>query len=493
MKSRFKQLGKDSIVYGMGGIIAKGIGFFLLPVYTRIFPPADYGTIEMLTVLNSFLGSILVMGMDSAQSFYFFEQKKNGTQAQGRMVSAILQWRITWGAGIVLAATLLSPFLNKVFFDGQLSWEYFAIAFAGSLFAQLMSQSAEVFRLLYRPWSYISITLGQTLGSAAIAITLIIGFEFGIIGFFIGMLSGSIIAAILGWWLIRKYLDWSKWHRDWWPSLIKFGAPLVPAGLAMYVLNTSDRWFISHYCGQSALGLYAVGAKFAMLIAMAVTTFRQAWWPVAMDAMHSKDGPSLYRTIARFYLGAGTACVVIMTAISPYLVQWFTAPAYAKAYPVVGVLAWYSIFYGFYLISAAGIWKVEKTAWAPILMGSAALLNIGLDAWLVPQYGGLGAAIATSVSFFVWNVLTLIVSERFWCVGYHYGIMATQLGIGIMTCYLILILYMQDAALWSIWCITCGAVTALLSLSATRDHFGKIFDLVGSQLQVVVNMRVKEK
>jgi len=75
MKHRLKQLGKDSLIYGIGGVLAKGIGFFLLPVYTRIFTPADYGTIEMLTVLNSFLGSILVMGMDSAQSFYFFEQK----------------------------------------------------------------------------------------------------------------------------------------------------------------------------------------------------------------------------------------------------------------------------------------------------------------------------------------------------------------------------------------------------------------------------------
>jgi len=493
MKSSFKQLGKDLIIYGIGGIIAKGVGFFLLPVYTRIFPPADYGTIEMLTVLNSFLGSILVMGMDSAQSFYFFEQKKNGTHAQGRVVSAILQWRITWGAGIVLTATLLSPFLNKFFFDGRLSWEYFAIAFAGSLFAQLMSQSAEVFRLLYRPWSYISIILGQTIGSAAIAIILIIGFGFGIFGFFIGMLSGSIIAAIFGWWRIRKYLDWSKWHREWWPRLIKFGAPLVPAGLAMYVLNTSDRWFVNYYCGQSDLGLYAVSAKFAMLIAMAVTTFRQAWWPVAMDAMHSKDGPALYRTTARLYLGAGSACIILLTAMSPCLIRWFTTPEYAQAYPIVGVLAWYSIFYGFYLIVAAGIWKVEKTAWAPLLMGAAAILNICMDAFLVPQYGGLGAAMATSISFFVWNVLTLIVSEKLWRVGYNYGIMFIQVAIGVITCGLILILYDQYVASWIIWFITCGTVAALLSLAVTPKHFEKIIGLVGSQLQVVVNMQAKEK
>ena len=52
--SRLKQLGKYSLVYGLGGILARSIGFFTLPIYTRIFTPADYGTIEMLGVLASF-------------------------------------------------------------------------------------------------------------------------------------------------------------------------------------------------------------------------------------------------------------------------------------------------------------------------------------------------------------------------------------------------------------------------------------------------------
>ena len=74
--SRLKQLGKDSVIYGIGGILAKAVSFLLLPVYTRIFSPDEYGTIEMLTVICSFLSSILVLGMDSAQSMYFFKLKK---------------------------------------------------------------------------------------------------------------------------------------------------------------------------------------------------------------------------------------------------------------------------------------------------------------------------------------------------------------------------------------------------------------------------------
>ena len=79
---RLKQLGKDSLVYGVGGVFARGIGFFLIPVYTRVFTPSEYGQIEMLMVLASLLGALLLMGMDSTQSFYFFRQKSAGQAAQ---------------------------------------------------------------------------------------------------------------------------------------------------------------------------------------------------------------------------------------------------------------------------------------------------------------------------------------------------------------------------------------------------------------------------
>ena len=284
--------------------------------------------------------------------------------------------------------------------------------------------------------------------------------------------------AIIGWWANRTFLDWSLWHRDWWPRLLRFGAPLVPAGLAMYVLNTSDRWFISHYCDQDALGLYAVGAKFALLIALAVTTFRQAWWPIAMNAMHSPDGPELFRIIARLYLGLGSAGIVLLTAFSPLLVSWLTGPAFHSAYPIVGILAWHSMFYGFYLIGAAGIWKMEKTAWAPLLMGSAALLNIGLDAWLVPQYGGMGAAVGTSLSFLIWNIMTLIVSERLWPVGYTFRIFALQISIGAVSCFVILQIHEKGQSLWGIASVTLVAIFVLGALSVTRKHFVTMMKLI---------------
>ncbi len=470
MISRFKQLGKDSIIYGIGGAAAKAVGFFLLPVYTRIFSPAEFGTIEMLVVINGFLGTFLVMGMDSAQSFFFFEQKKGGQRAQANLVSAVLQWRLAWGGTIVLFGTLSAPLLNKFFFNGNLSWEYFAIAFSAALFGQVQNQSAQVYRLLYKPLGYMLVTLGQTLLSAALIVLLVVVFNFGIIGYFCGMLVGAGVASICGWYSLRDYIHLKVWHKEWWPKLITFGAPFLPVGLAMYVLRTSDRWFINYYHGEAALGIYAIGAKFASIILIAVETFRLAWWPLAMDSMHSDDGPDLFRAIGRLYLGLGVAGVVFITTLSPILVRLFTAPAYHSAYPVVGILAWYVIFYGFILIASAGVWIKKKTMIVPLLSGIAALLNIFLDYLFVPKFGGFGAAIATSISFFIWVVLALIISEKLWYVGHNLWILFAEVMVGVIACTYILYGYSHKGEVWSVWLCCLVAIFILVLLSVSKTH-----------------------
>lgn len=410
--------------------MAKSVSFFMLPIYTRIFSPSDYGMIEMLTVISSFVGAILVMGMDSAQSMYFFKDKEEGKSAQARLISSILQWRLIWGTIVVLISTLLAPFLNLIFFDGNLSVLYFAIAFASALFAQVLSQSSEIMRLLYRPWSYIGITISQSIVGAGLVMAFVLGWKMGVLGFFVGVGSSSVIVSILGWYLAREYLDFSRLQKDLWPKLIRFGAPLVPAGLALYFMSSADRWFIQYFHGPFALGLFAVGAKFSMLMAFAAETFRKAWWPIAMDSMHNSDGPETFRTISRLYMGVGTAMIIIVTLLSPWLVKLFTADEYYGSWPLVGILAWQSLFYGFFLIASAGIWKVEKTALNLYLMLASMSFGLILNWLLTPKYAELGAAIATAITYLFWVVISMAVSEYFWKTGFSWMVFTIQVSCG---------------------------------------------------------------
>ena len=144
-------------------------------------------------------------------------------------------------------------------------------------------------------------------------------------------------------------------------------------------MSSLDRWFIQYYLGSELLGIYAVGAKFAMVMGLIVETFRQAWWPIAMDSIHSSDGPDTLRMISRLYVGFGVSMIMILALSSEYLITLLFPETYYSAWTIVCILAWQSFFYGFYMIGSIGIWKTKKTLYTMFLMAGAVVVNLILN------------------------------------------------------------------------------------------------------------------
>jgi O-antigen/teichoic acid export membrane protein len=224
-----------------------------------------------------------------------------------------------------------------------------------------------------------------------------------------------------------------------------------------------------------------VAEKFVTLFTLVVTSFRQAWWPIAMDALNSSDGPVLFRTMGRIYMGLGTIAIIVLTAVSPWLIRLLTTPLYYSAYTVVGILAWQPLFFGLYLIVSGGVWKREKTNWTPIGMAVAIALNLVLVLLLVPRYELIGAATATGLAYLGWNVFSLIISERLWPVQYPVGIFALQIGIGILTMIGILLLYAQDMGIVGIGQVGIATILSsglILAITIKRSQVQWVLSLI---------------
>lgn len=487
MQSRLQRLAKDCLSYGIGGAAAKGVAALLLPIYTRLFEPAQFGMVTLVIVLGGWVGTVLAAGTGSAQSYFYFEQKNNGPSAQAEVIMAVLQWRVIWGAVVLSGLLLLWPYFGARLFDNSVALPVFAMVCVSVLFGQLSNQCAEVLRLMYRPWSYTAITLSHAVGSGLLTVVFVWWLDWGISGFFAGSAIASLIVALVGWWSIRAQLDWSEWHGRWWPRLLRFGGPLVPAAFAMYALNTTDYLFVKHYLGLEALGAYAVGSRIAMVLALAVGAFGLAWAPVSNDALHSNEGAALFRTVGRLYLGFASACAVILALLAPVLVAVLSPSAYQGAYVIVGILAWQSVFYGFSYISYVGMCKKERTGWIPFAVGLAAAVNIALDAFLVPRYGAVGAAIATVMSFFVWIALTLAISERLWPVRHALAVLLSEIGIGIVASAGILSVYAQGGSVWQAIPFAVAGVAVPIALSVERSRIAAL--VVGMRRNWVKNRR----
>lgn len=415
--NRIKQLMSDSVIYGLGGVLSRSISFLMLPIYTRVFTTEEYGNIEMLVVVSSLLAALMTVGQDSAQSFYFFKKKDGGVEEQGRVVSSGVAIRVASGLPIVIAASLAAPLVNNLLFSGSLGLQVFFIAFVGAFFNQLFLQVNEIFRLSYQPWPYIALSTLQAAIAASIVLFTVLILQQREVAFFVGTFVASIAMSITGWIFNRRYLVSIRGSRDTVTELLRYGVPLVPVELTMYAMSSADRWFLSSYKGVEAVAIYAVGAKIALILTFFFETFRKAWWPIALDAMHSSDGPALFRKVATLYIYLGM-CVTLMFCFSAkWVTSVLSAPIYLDAWKIACVLSLQSFLYGFFLIVSAGIIYREKTARIAQLTGFAAVVGVILNALFVPIYGTLGAAVATVLSYYALITVTYLLSERYWAIG----------------------------------------------------------------------------
>src|SRR6266705_804359 len=68
-----RQLGSESLVYGLSGVFARFVSVLLVPIYARIFAPKDYGIISLVTTTLALVSIFVVLGLDNAAHRWYWD------------------------------------------------------------------------------------------------------------------------------------------------------------------------------------------------------------------------------------------------------------------------------------------------------------------------------------------------------------------------------------------------------------------------------------
>lgn len=449
-KSLFR-LGKHAMIYGGTSVVTAALGFLLILFATRMATPAQYGTIELFRVTNQFLAFVIVVGMDMAQSYFFYKtDEAQARNSKSSLNGALLQFRMAWGLAAVAAAAFIVPWaLAKwsgvtAVSHSQLFW---TLAWCWAFETSLIPLTH--FRLSSQPLHFGFFSILHTLLAGGLAVLGMAFWSDPVTGYLAGFGSASWIVLIAMVLLLRRqFLFWPP-QTQWWGRLFRFGFPFLYSAPFLFGLQTADRWFVLKWLGSSELGIYAVGAQFAAMTGGVVTVFITAWSPIAMSKLESEDGPKFFRTVARLYLGGFSALAVGLTLVLPILLRWSTTDVYHGAVPVARILLWAPILYGFFYLAAGGIWKLQKTAWVAALMGAALAVNLAANVWAVPHLGIVGAAFSSVLAFLVMAFAALWISERLWKIHCPFMIFAAQLVLGFTASAVVA--YLESRSIGFIW------------------------------------------
>ena len=170
--------------------------------------------------------------------------------------------------------------------------------------------------------------------------------------------------------------------------MLAFGLPTVPADASVYALQVADRWYLLRAQSAAAAGLYALAAKLATVVFVAVRGFQYAWPPLAYSVEDDAVAAQLYSLVTTYYVFA-TGVVVAGVAL---LGRWAVRLLLYHKYGAHDALPWLALgwaLYGLYLIFVVISGRARRTRRnLPAALAGLAV-NIGALFLLVPVLGHL--------------------------------------------------------------------------------------------------------
>lgn len=412
-------LAKQTLVYGLSGAALQFIGLVTLPVFSRVFTPAQYGVIEIGNVTYSLLVVLTDAGMASASQRNYFGYKEDQPRQRGTvLMTAVLTSVAIGGALALLLAALSAPLAHALFKGGNR--RALIVVIAATLPIGAASQfTREGMRLHFRTWHYLISAVLTAIVAAAVSLVDVLAFHSGVIGLFLGTLAGNAAATLYGVAVTRGYFGPGVSRHEL-RSMLAYGLPLILPGLAVWGLAFVDRFLLAGLSSLGEVGEYAIANRLAGVVLFLTTAFGTAFSPFIFN-VYSEDPEAELRLRARALnvvtVGLIAASVVIGLFARELILV--IAPSFHSAYQSVGLLALGSTDFGLTAIVLFGISITRQTKWAAIYTGMSALVNVGLNAALIPFAGQVGSAVATAVSFALLLVLYYRKSQQLYPTPYE--------------------------------------------------------------------------
>lgn len=418
MLSELKKLGKHALIYGTGILLGKAVGFFLIPLYTHFLKPKDYGILELLDLTGYIIAYILGLGLDSALLRYYslFEDDKDkraviSTAFLLQLVLSMLLFFLLYNSRYYLSSCILGSTIYV---------SLFPILFVSLFLASLNGLLKVALRAQQKSMEFTLVSVIYTAVALSLNILFVAFLKLGIKGI---LYSTAITSALSLLYLIPRIITYCglSFHLSKLKRMLKYGVPLVPAGIFVFILNWSDRYVLRLYCDMDIIGLYSLGYKIGMIVAFLIAGSFHLIWSAYMFEVQKKDNAKeIYARVTTYFILLICTLGLAISIFSREIILIMADSAYLNAHKVVPLIVLAMTFMTTDNVFRTGILLRGKTVYLAISTALAAIINIALNFLFIPNYGMMGAALATSISFFIYSIVILFFAQRAYYINFEF-------------------------------------------------------------------------
>lgn len=336
MKDFFKHLS----VYGILPVVGKFIGFFLIPIYARVFSLTEFGILELYVTLVTLLTYTVNLEIYSAIGRFFYDYKsEKGKQV---LVSTGLWVTLLIAIIVVCIYFIFKPIILQNYIGSEKYSEEFILAgiwFPLSAISTYLSvlpryrKRTKIFVL------YSIISIAVRVGSTLFYVLLL---KLGLKGVLLGHITGALCSFIL-YYIDSKVFIVLNLNKKILSKILKFALPIMPGLLLIGAWRPIFNYFANLQVGPANLGIFSFALKIISILAVLQTAINLTWKPLVFENYKSPQFKEDIKNVSELISVITILCCSIFILYSMEFVLLLGTKAFSSAGSILGVLtiAWY--------------------------------------------------------------------------------------------------------------------------------------------------------
>ncbi|MCL2414070.1 MAG: flippase [Bacteroidales bacterium] len=423
----------QTAIYGFPTIIGRLLNYLLVPLYTRLFLPEEYGLVIQFYALVGFFMVIVTYGMETA-FFRFASRDKNNPNIFSTAVSMLLASSVAFFALAFVFRDSVASAIGHANHSEYIVW-FAAIMMFDAIcaipFARLRQQERPIRFVVLRTFNIIA-NISFNLFFLVLCpfilahnpdsiLQFIYRPEIGVGYIFISNLLATSLTTLLllpEFFQIRLRID-PKLAKN----MLMYSLPVMVWGMAGILNETFDRIVMRHLISDPSIamaqvGIYGAAYKVAILMTLFIQAFRFAADPFFFkQAIENRNAPEIYAKVMRYFV---LACLMIFLVCTLFLndIMLFVGAEFREGAVVVPILLMANLFLGVFFNLSVWYKVTDQTKYGAYIAMVGAAITISLNILLVPIFGIVGAAWATLACYVTIVVISYFLGQRHFPIPY---------------------------------------------------------------------------
>lgn len=434
MLQHLKLLLKDSVIYALGNISGKVVGFILLPFYVEKLSTIEYGMLGTLEATFQLIVAIAGFNLHVAFTRWFWD--KETVKQQKSVFFTTLTSVIFLALTVVIGIYPLASTASQLLFDSDRYVRLVRLVFISAGLELVGQIPATLCKMQRKPAMYTRNIIIRLAVVLVCTILSVVFFDRKVEGIYEAQITGSVVYLLLFIPLIFKNMI-LKFETLILKKMLGFSFPLILSSSFGVILSIADRYTLNFISGLASVGIYSLGYKLANTLKIFIVMSVQLALTPTVFRMVDKPGIKRFLSKIMTYFTYGLMFFVIgISLFGQEIVKVLTAanPDYWEAYTVIPFIAFGIVFGMMKDTTSYGLQIAKRTSVIAIVIAAVSILNMVLNILLIPIIGTIGAALSTLLSQIIYFGAMLHYAQRYYPVPYEFRKVFLSIGVGALLC-----------------------------------------------------------